>query len=170
VIIVDTFVAGRPRTKGSLTFVTPTYAKDSEASRHWRALMAGAVLDSRNRLHAERTCTGERGATGLPIGCSHASFWPCGQAEPYAGPVGVRLVVGLPVDPLEHGAGDLDKLLRNVLDAIASNARNPRFRGGAIIDDNQVTWVIAEKWGPAKRTGVQIVIETLDTSTPTVLQ
>jgi hypothetical protein len=170
VIIVDTFVAGRPRTKGSLTFVTPTYAKDSEASRHWRALMAGAVLDSRNRLHAERTCTSSRGATGLPIGCSHASFWPCGRAQPYAGPVLVRLTALLPVDPLEHGAGDLDKLARNVLDAIASNAKNSRFRGKAILDDNQVTELVARKLGPTERTGVRIVIETLDTSTPTMLQ
>lgn len=159
-ILVDTFVAGRPKTKGSLTFITPGYATDSDGSRHWRALMAGAVRDSYRARWAELMCTGPY------RGCGHGKHLACGLPQPHAGPVLVRVMAHLPVDPLAHGAGDLDKLLRNVLDALDIRSKNPKFRGGAIIDDNQVTRIEAEKRGPAERTGVWIAVETLDSTAP----
>lgn len=111
---------------------------NSPASSHWRALMAGAVRDG------------------------HARRWALdGETAPWRGPVMVGLLVALPVDPLAYGAGDLDKLLRNVLDALGTTSKNPRYNGGVIVDDNQVTRIDATKWGPAPQPGVHIRVTAL---------
>lgn len=109
---------------------------NSPASSHWRALMAGAVRDD----YARRW--------GPSFG-------------PYDGPVAVSCWAHLPVDPLAYGAGDLDKLLRNVLDALGTTSKNPRYNGGVIVDDNQVTRIDATKWGPAPQPGVHIRVTAL---------
>ena len=67
--------------------------------------------------------------------------------------------------PIWERAGDLDKLVRNVLDALGSTSKNGKMNGGAIVDDNLVCRLVAEKcvaddaasW-PA---GVRIIVETL---------
>lgn len=150
-ILVDTFVAGRPKTKGSMRVrnrQTLAMEEGVGGSSTWRALMASAVRDDYQR-RIPPWCVGER-------------------RDPTAGPVLVVATFCLPVDPLRVNAGDLDKLTRNLLDAIASDARNPRYRGGVILNDNQVAELRVRKTGPpftlTSGCGVLVRIETLDTS------
>lgn len=144
-ILMQTFVAGEPKTKGSMRIrnrATGALAESVAGSSTWRALMAGAVRD------AYRDST-------------RADTW----RPPYTGAVFVQLMFVLPVDPLREGAGDLDKLTRNVLDALGMRSKNPRYNGGVIIDDNQVCRIKTEKWQSVSLarsgTGVFITVETM---------
>ena len=144
-ILVDTFVAGRPRTKGSLARRPNGSLYDSVVdSGKWRALMAGALRDAYElawvRIHGPTT-------DGPP---------------PHPRAVEVSAAFYLPVAPLDYGAGDLDKLVRNLLDALGTRSRNPRYNGGVIIDDNQVAVLQTAKTGPAAAPGVFVRVESLD--------
>lgn len=186
-ILVDTWVAGRPRTKGSMIARPNGSMYDSViGSGTWRALMAGAVRDDHRRRWVERTCTGGSG------GCSHGTHFECGRPTPYPGPVTVYVDAYLPAPedpgptapsirrtwyrfavamlrtwsaPVWEQSGDIDKLARNVLDAIGSTSRNVKVNGGAIVDDVLVCTLVASKHvagvggHPA---GVSITIRTLD--------
>lgn len=157
-ILVDTFVAGLPRTKGSLAKRPNGTLYDSVIdSGKWRALMAGAVRDEHARRWAAAMCDGG----GM---CSHSPLFTCGRPQPIGGAVRVDAVFWLPVDPLAYGAGDLDKLTRNLLDALGTHSKNPRYNGGVIIDDNQVTHLNVHKRGPSDRPGVHVIVSALDTS------
>jgi hypothetical protein len=143
VILVDTFVAGLPRTKGSLAKRPNGTLYDSVVdSGKWRALMAGAVRDDMARRFP--------GLGGAP--------------DPWRHAVRVDAVFWLPVDPLAYGAGDLDKLTRNLLDALGTRSKNPRYNGGVIIDDNQVVHLDIRKLGPSDRPGVHVIVSALDMS------
>jgi Holliday junction resolvase RusA-like endonuclease len=64
--------------------------------------------------------------------------------------------------PIWTQAGDLDKITRNVLDAIGSTSKNPKYNGGAIVDDNLVCRIVASKHvADGLRAGVRIAVETL---------
>jgi len=158
VILVDTFVAGQPKTKGSMSVrnrSTGALAESVAGSSRWRALVAGAVRDDYARRWVERTCAGPAGR------CSHPRAFTCGSPPmPYGEGVFVWASFRLPVDPLQVRAGDLDKLLRNVLDALASDARNPKYNGGVIFNDNQVVTIVSEKLGPASEPGLQLRVTT----------
>lgn len=149
-IITEVWVPGNPRTKGSLT-ARGGHAKDSVQSSRWRALMAERV-----RRDIER-----RDILG---------GW---KREPYEGAVDVELVAFLnlerPKDWPEDGpaiwnnAGDVDKLARNVLDAIAADAKSAIMNGGAIVNDNQVVRLVAEKYAAAPgEQGLWLRVETID--------
>lgn len=148
-ILVDTFVAGLPRTKGSLARRPNGSLYDSVVdSGKWRALMAGAVRDDYRQRHGEL----------LPGTTVRLTPGPC------PGPVLVSALFTLPVDPLAYGAGDLDKLLRNLLDALGTKSKNPRYNGGVILDDNQVTdFGNVRKRGPSPHPGVRVVVSTTST-------
>lgn len=155
-LLVATFVAGLPRTKGSLAKRPNGTLYDSVVdSGRWRALMAGALRDAYRAQWARTYCTG-------PIGmCSHPDWFACGRPVPHDGPVEVSAAFALPVDPLTFGAGDLDKLLRNLLDALGTRSKNPRYNGGIIVDDNQVVrFPGVSKHGPAERPGVEVEVHT----------
>lgn len=133
-IITEVWVPGNPRTKGSLT-AKGGYAKDTVQSSRWRALMAEQVRrDIEHRFESPQH--------------RYAMPWP--------GPVDVELVAFLAVpstvlDIVEtpaiwHNAGDVDKLARNVLDAIAADAKSAIMNGGAIVNDSQVIRLVAEKY------------------------
>jgi hypothetical protein len=146
-LLVDTFVAGRPKTKGSMRVrnrATGAMQESVEGSSTWRALMAGAIREDYQRRW---------------------SGWPAnlaGARLPTPGPVAVTATFHLPVDPLQVRAGDLDKLLRNLLDALAADARNPRYNGGVIFNDNQVSaFHDVQKIGPVDRTGVHVIVWSL---------
>jgi Holliday junction resolvase RusA-like endonuclease len=113
--------------------------------------------------------TAERRASDLP------EHWPAG---PYSGAVSVTVEAyltppaswGSDYDarlswPTWNQAGDLDKIVRNVLDALGSTSKNPKMNGGAIVDDNLVCRIVATKHvaGPsgALSAGVRIIVETL---------
>lgn len=158
-IIVDVFVPGAAKTKGSMVVrnrATGAMKESVVGSSAWRALMAQAVRDDiERRWHADLNAGLRR------------------PAAPYPGAVQVTVVAYLtpPIGtfaggrPIWERAGDLDKLVRNVLDALGSKSKNAKMNGGAIVDDNLVCRLFAEKHvaGPsgALSAGVRIVVETL---------
>jgi Holliday junction resolvase RusA-like endonuclease len=111
-LVLSCWVPGRPKTKGSLTVINGkrNVVSDTPASKRWRSLMAyqAAAL----------------------------------VKAPLEGPVVVVAVFHLPLHPTSGQAwagrvGDLDKLARNLLDALTD--------AGVYGDDVQVTRLICEK-------------------------
>lgn len=112
--VLSVWIPGRPKTKGSLTVTNAArgLAQDTPASKRWRALMAYAARRA----------------------------WE----EPWAldGPVSVVAVFHLPVHPTKGEVwagrvGDIDKLARNLLDALQD--------AQVFSDDVQVTRLLCEK-------------------------
>ncbi len=140
-ILVSTFVAGLARTKGSLARRPNGTLYDSVVdSGKWRALMAGALRDA------------------YELAWVRANGPTTDGPPPHPGPVAVSAIFFLPVDPLAYGAGDLDKLTRNLLDALGTHSKNPRYNGGVIVDDNQVIRLVVSKHGPAAQSGVWVQV------------
>lgn len=132
--LLELWVPGAPKTKGSLTFLGGRHVVENvKGSSAWRRMVANAARQWRAaaQLH-----------------------------EPFAGPVEVLAWFMLPVDPLQYGAGDLDKLLRNVLDALSAPKRpeDGSKCAGVYVDDNQVARIVSEKLGPAERHGLNLVV------------
>jgi hypothetical protein len=178
-IIVDVFVPGAAKTKGSMEVrnrATGAMKESVAGSSHWRALMAQAVRDDIARR--SDWYMDFRPEYSMP------------SALPYPGAVSVTVETCLPPPqdpgpgaasilrtwfrdavevwrrtglPVWDRAGDLDKLVRNVLDALGSTSRNPKMNGGAIVDDNLVCRIAAWKHVADDRhpAGVRIVVETL---------
>ncbi len=99
-MVLQVSVPGHPKTKGSLTPINSgrltgrVVLRDTPASKRWRQLVAYAVSGAM------------RGVT---------------QAWPLEGPVRVTVVYRLAVTEerlIEQGSGDVDKLDRNLLDAL----------------------------------------------------
>lgn len=136
-------VHGRPHTKGSLT-AQPVPGQnrvrlvDSEVSRVWRRTVAAGVRKERQRL-------GRYGPRPM---------------IPRALPVVLALTFLMPGDPLDIGQGDLDKLERNVLDALSGCSEGcGRICGkhsGLYADDAQVVKMSTEKLGWRTDPGVVI--------------
>jgi Holliday junction resolvase RusA-like endonuclease len=144
-VVLDFFVPGAPKTKGSLTpraapcRCTPTcpgfsrqpQLRDSVGSSRWRKLVAyQAGVEMRRVAYA----------------------WPL------AGPVGLELTYYLPVADeaalIEQGSGDLDKLERNIYDALQD--------AGVYANDAQVVACghqkrVAPCGGPGVR--VQVIVD-----------
>jgi hypothetical protein len=132
-ILTQTWVPGHPKTKGSLT-AKGGHATDTPASKRWRALMAERVRqDIERRRHPE------------------PNVWIDETAWPWRGPVLVAAYFWLEPTTgkaIEHAhetgaatwpmAGDVDKLARNLLDALAADAKSAAMNGGAFLNDNQV--------------------------------
>jgi len=149
-----TFVAGRPRPKGSLDGLASGRARESnKASAAWREEVAGqcrawAATIGWTTLDAPVVVTGLRFLFDRPA----APRWPV---------------------PATVETGDTDKLLRNVLDALsACDARCPKTRqcrkhAAIYADDALVTDVLdmkcryASSWGMA---GVYLALRPLDLS------
>lgn len=125
--ITEVWIPGHPRTKGSLD---PKNMQDTPESKRWRVLMADAVRTDIARrdpsyvptlLSVVVTLHAFLVAPPVPVGepAWRAAIWP--------------------------GAGDVDKLARNALDALAADSRVALRNGGAYHNDNQVTMLIATK-------------------------
>lgn len=155
-IIVDVFVPGAAKTKGSMEIINKRTGAMRESvigSSRWRALMAQAVKDD----IARRALVAHPQMIGPP--------------SPWAGPVAVHVLAHLgPPDTswvarfwaYWYQAGDLDKIVRNVLDALGSTSKNPKMNGNAIVDDNLVCRLVAEKRvAKVGGAGVHIIVETL---------
>lgn len=139
-LLLDVFVPGAPKTKGSMDF-QPTGARCTCSPR------------CRGRLPGGRAVQNVAGSTEWAQLVAYAVRADIARrglvAE--AGAVTVALVFGLPVaDVIAARSGDVDKLIRNVLDALKT--------GGAYVDDVQVVRVLADKVavGPMGRKGVHI--------------
>jgi Holliday junction resolvase RusA-like endonuclease len=144
--LLDFWVPGAPKTKGSLTpraprchccdacrgYVGQPQLRDSAGSKRWRQLVAYSA-----------ECA-MRGVT---------------QGWPLTGPVELDLTYCLPVDVaklIEQGSGDLDKLERNIFDALQD--------AGVYANDAQVVACTHRKWaegagGPGVRIRVAMAGE-----------
>jgi hypothetical protein len=162
VIIVDVFVPGAAKTKGSMEVrnrATGAMKESVAGSSRWRALMAQAVRDDIERRWAGSLALAQASSV-LPFPGAVTV-----TVEAYLTPPG-SWFEGWQSWPVWPRAGDLDKIVRNVLDAIGSTSKNPKYNGGAIVDDNLVCRIIAEKRvaGGTVDTmppGVHITVETL---------
>lgn len=136
-IITEFWCPGQPKTKGSLD----ERHQDTPQSKAWRRLMAGACRDDLARR------------------------WPMPAMVPipYPSPVAVTAYWFLPREPTAYQAGDIDKLLRNLLDALSAptpkRTTDVSLCAGAIVDDNQVVG-IPESWEfyDAERPGVLVQV------------
>jgi Holliday junction resolvase RusA-like endonuclease len=128
-LIDRVFIPGHARTKGSLDVVNAgrKVLADSEASVRWRAMMA-------YRLSAAYA--------GRPMAL---------------GPIKVTADVTLPVSAealLTRQSGDVDKLARNLLDALAHDPKKPKLSAGVYRDDSQVVelsimkQIVTQDWPP----------------------
>ncbi len=138
--VLSFWVPGAPKTKGSLSARAPKchccaacrgYARlpqlqDSVGSKRWRKLVA---------YQAERTIVEAPGAQ-FPI------------EGPVAVELGFQLSTMLVDDLIAQGAGDLDKLYRNVLDALQD--------AGVYANDSQVTRLSGYKEGVSHFGGVRV--------------
>lgn len=139
--VLNFWVPGPPKTKGSLTaraprchccpacrgYVGQPQLRDSVSSGRWRKLVAYQ-------------------ATAAKV----FQWTQVKPAFPLAGPVAVDLTFGLLGDPVATGAGDLDKLYRNVLDALTD--------AGVYEDDVQVVRLSGSKSEDEPGVRVRVVI------------
>jgi len=127
--VLNFWVPGPPKTKGSLDVVNSGRAggrpvlQDSPASKRWRKLVAYAAERERNSEVIPISAPLSRVMTGWPL----------------IGPVAVDLEFVLSGDPIAVRSGDLDKLYRNVLDALTD--------AGVYEDDVQVVRLSGSKTG-----------------------
>lgn len=133
---LDVWCPGRPKTKGSLSVVNGSRGvlRDTPASKRWRELMGYAAK------HAMAARSMDRMAPVFPL----------------IGRVGVSAHFLLPVpDAAAARTGDLDKLLRNLLDALQDV--------GVYVDDAQVVQVQAAKSVAGERgPGVEVSVFRLE--------
>jgi Holliday junction resolvase RusA-like endonuclease len=128
--LMQTFCPGRPKTKGSMTARPNGSMHDTPASSKWRSLVARSALMARQGRYGD--------------------LW-----KDWPGPVSVACVFYLPaVDVTAARSGDLDKLVRNVLDALTD--------ADVYADDVQVVRVVAEKVAATDlmRPGVWVSVKT----------
>lgn len=131
-VLAEVFVSGHPKTKGSLTAVTAKHLRDTPGSELWRI------------------CVVDRVRTDM---AARSRPW---VTYPAQGRIGVRVIsyLQLPNPALTNWwerayawimsklSGDVDKLERNVLDALSACdekcAKGCRKHAGLIGDDAQV--------------------------------
>lgn len=147
--LLDVWVSGRPRTKGSLkggrTGAGGVRLADTPLSKAWRAEICNTVVS----LIADEV---------PEVPPDRKGHWRLRVGWPYAGPVIVRASFyfqrtrnDTDERPIARGYGDLDKLLRNVLDALKDS--------GVYRDDSQVVGAVAAKWFRDERgEGARIVV------------
>lgn len=143
-IITRTFVPGRPKTKGSLERVGGRMVESVPGSKLWRGLMAEAVRNDRRQRGLHTPCAAAVAVVAmffLPVPTELAN-WLAGEA---------RTTDDLGLGPGEEHAGDVDKLSRNLLDAMTDAT--------AYADDVQVQHLTADKVYAVdrERTGVAVL-------------
>jgi Holliday junction resolvase RusA-like endonuclease len=106
--VIRLWIPGHPRTKGSLD----ERHQDTPQSKKWRALMAQALRYERERIGMPTA------PKGIAVAVSAKFFLPTGDAT-------------------TPNCGDLDKLLRNLLDAGTD--------AGVWADDVQVVRILSDK-------------------------
>lgn len=110
--MIRLWIPGHPRTKGSLD----ERHQDTPQSKRWRALMAYQLAAERQRIGMPLV------PKGVAVAVSAKFFLPTGDAT-------------------TPNCGDLDKLLRNLLDAGTD--------AGVWADDVQVVRILSDKWPAA---------------------
>lgn len=119
--MMTAFVPGQPKTKGSMVARPNGSMREGVVgSKRWRMLMAARFRQEYRGI------------------------------EPMSGPVMVSCVWLLAGNPVATRAGDIDKLVRNLLDAL-TDAR-------VYLDDVQVVKLVTEKFGPRPSPGVWVSV------------
>lgn len=145
-LILNVFVPGRPRPKGSLDFVTASHVR--EANRHAKPWLKTVEAACRRMVASQ---------AGRP------GRWLWLEGYPFDGPVTVttRFLFGRPAAPefsvpATTATGDLDKLNRNVFDALTA-AR-------VYVDDSRVVELVssARYCEPGVQQGVRITVRSWD--------
>lgn len=131
-ILAEVWVPGRPRPKGSLRCrggASHSMEEDNPESKPWRIKMAGALRADRDRRTHERSLgLTWHGAVDVSV---FAFFEPAGVAASS---------LGAPLRPAD--GGDVDKIVRNVLDALQDgNDASPKV----LADDSLVIGLYAEE-------------------------
>lgn len=128
-VLVDLWIPGVPRTKGSLTVVNSgsagprgrrAHVEDSPESVRWRMFMVDMLRADQRKRNID---------------------------QPYPGAVVVTAIFYQRVEDLTRKvseSGDLDKLLRNLFDALSVN-KDPRKGAAVIGDDMQIVSIMADK-------------------------
>jgi hypothetical protein len=132
VILAEVFVPGRPRPKGSMRCMGAAHhmEEDNPESKPWRRRMAVALVGDRDF----RRGGGSRDVKpyGLAVDVSVVAFFePSGAAA-----CGARMAPTSTYD-----GGDVDKLARNVLDALQDSAHGSP---AVLADDSQVIGLFSE--------------------------
>lgn len=124
--LLDEFVPGSPKTKGSLDFKGGGRVVENVAgSKRWRMLMADRLRRAWNGSGGDPIARGSyprETRTGVKIRVTATFYLPCAR--------GARSLIA-------KGSGDIDKLARNLLDALTDS--------GIIGDDAQVVAILCEK-------------------------
>lgn len=123
-IVTECWVPGHPKTKGSMVAVGKQMRQSVAGSTTWARLVA-------QRVRADRAARGLLLPCALPVSVRLA-FW--------LWPPGDLIGTGRAAMPTWQGAGDLDKLTRNVLDALDGE------HGKAYVNDNQVCSLRVDKY------------------------
>ena len=111
-LLIDVFVPGFARTKGSLTHKGQGRLADSDLSIVWRRLVA----------YKARAAYAGRDPSPLPIYIEAVYTLPGADVAAI----------------IRQGAGDIDKLDRNILDALATDPTKPDLSAGVYLNDAQV--------------------------------
>jgi hypothetical protein len=134
-ILAEVWVPGRPRPKGSLKCrggASHTMEEDNPESKPWRIKMAGALRADRDRRVGAPLSAFAVGPHAGAVDVSVFAFFDA------SGPVAELL--GAPLR--KEDGGDVDKIARNVLDALQDgNERSPAVLG----DDSLVIGLMAEE-------------------------
>jgi Holliday junction resolvase RusA-like endonuclease len=163
-IISAVWVPGHPRTKGSLTF-RGKHAEEAPGVDEWRNKVAVAVKADVLKRHILAGRNGVLAYDG-PVSVN-LTFWlepPSHAPRELRNPKWWSMLKGW-LAAIWPRAGDIDKLSRCILDAIAVDKDKPAFSGNAILDDNQVVHLSAIKHpseGYAGDSGVLIFIRQYD--------
>lgn len=132
--MINVWVAGVPRTKGSM-----------EQQQHPRTCRCRTCSTGRRGYRMVQSVEGSEDWAALVTNGVRTQT----SAQPQmCGPVAVRLAFWLPGDPIATRAGDIDKLERNILDALT--------KAGVYGDDVQVVRSMCDKYGPSATPGVLV--------------
>ena len=139
---IECWVPGRPKTKGSMRVVNNRRGVLTEAvegSTRWRQLVAYAMV-AEKRIYTALSDV----------------------VLPFTGPVALTIEFRLPVEPIGSRAGDVDKLVRNIMDALSACSKgcadDCRNHAGVYVDDVQVCSLNVIKVGPFEDVGARIQV------------
>lgn len=140
--VLTAWVPGLPKTKGSLDHLGGGRVRENVVgSSAWRVMMVERFIAA-TAWHTTRPI--------IPAGV-RVSVW---------------VAFWLPVEPASVGSGDIDKLLRNVFDALSAHTKrcapSCRKHAGIYADDVQVVDVFMRKWRATERgPGVDVSVSSI---------
>lgn len=163
VILCDVFVPGHAKTKGSMQPLGNGKMVDKPSSRVWRKLIAERVKGDAAKRHAHGYVAEASMQYDGRVGVRIISY---GHAGPAKTPTGNWLSTRLEAWLIARaGFGDVDKLARNVLDAISSEDKDDAH---LIADDSQVVDLFSHKRLalPGTMVGQQITVWAIPENAP----